>query len=309
MKLDSNKLIVQQDGDAGDTLANQATWAIACALNPKAIATPTPRMWALHRAPKAWDFSGAQIMLECGPGLSGKYVRCPKTDRYYWWNNPDTVSRDQLLPVILANTLCGLHDANSRLLKQIIKRGFFAQNKFTNGDNPKGPKTPDTFIGHLHFIIRACPIARWILWPVLLGLDSVDLLVSFIPLVLPYRMKDGGKLVRKTYDDSDIRNAVLGHIMAMQCPTPFSWLHRQIFSTFMHQTFGMIEQPMWPRIEELNAEHPITREVFDAWLKHCPGETNKVTAALLWYFRLSSGGNPEIVYALQPTLDKYFKGF
>lgn len=302
MNLDVNRLIIQSDGDAGDSLANHATWAIACNLNPHAISVPEPRAWCWASGNAAiW----AQQFFEIANGL---YRRSPLPG---WWNNPDTVTRDQLLGVILANSLNGLHRDNERLHWRIIKRFGFAQNKYRTGDDgvSQGKKTPDTFLGHFQFFVRPYPLLRIFLYPVLLVTDLIALLIKTPFAVIPYKMEDGGRMVKRSYGDVDIRNATLAHIMAMQMPTPFSWLSRQLFATFMSENFGMIHPSMWPRIEELNAQRPITREEFDAWLKHCPGEKNKVMAAWLWYFRASAKGNPEIAYAMDPVIYKYFRGF
>ncbi len=317
MHLDANKLIVQSNADAGDTLANQSTWAVACALNPKAIATPTPRMWALHNSPKAYEFSGAQALFEVRPGI---YVRNPTTskdsisEQFYWWNFPETVTRDQLLGVLLANTLHGMDYENVRLVRQIIHRKGFAQNIYRTGADgiTQGKKTPDTFLGHFQFFIRPFPILRWVFYPVLLVTDLIALFVKTPFIVIPYRMKDGGKIVKRTYDDVDVRNKTLAFIMSMQAPTPFSWLSRQLFSTFMHKNYGMLPQWRWPAVEEMHAKKPLTENEFASFQivqLAGEGESNRVMGAWLWYFRPSAGGNIEIAQAMAPIIKKYFRGF
>jgi hypothetical protein len=292
MHLDSLRLIVQADGDAGDSLANHATYEVAVRMRIKlGEFIKVTSLDDLSNFPRKWQFDdvfqeSAQQWFE--PDFDGIYVRSPNEG---WWSNPKTTTRDQMLPAIFANALNGMHEENIRLFERIFSRGLFAQNTIRNGDDgpSEGRKIPDTFIGHLQWFIRPLPIVRWILWPLLLIIDCFGLLKTFFSLI-PYQMKDGGRIEKRSPDNCDVRNSFLGHLLALNfAPTPISYLSRRLFTNCLHSTYGM-----------LDCESPDHPESYNY------RETNRVMGALVWYFRKEAKGNPDIAEALRPTVERYF---
>jgi len=270
MFVDAYGLIVQQDGDAGDSLHREAMVAFGRKLIYDRDANTAMVVEAPNREP-----AGTIIdKFEVEPGI---YVRHPDPTR--WSSNPDTTSRDQLLPVIAYCAAYEDYDRLWRLFKAVSKRGFFAQNYVENGPGKTRRKMPDTMLTHLSFFIRAGGPWTIPLYPVLLLTDSVRLAGTLLNLV-PIHISDGGKRIRiKRRSDVDDNNRIIGHILAAEFkPTPVSWLDRMIYS--------------WTRPKNLG--------------NTLMGEANPVMGALVWYHRAEDGGNPEIAELYRPLIMKYF---
>ncbi|NJM09737.1 MAG: hypothetical protein HC883_02235 [Bdellovibrionaceae bacterium] len=196
-----------------------------------------------------------------------------------WYSNPDTTSRDQLVPVI---AYCGAYEDYPRLwrlFKQTLKRGLFAQNIKRAGDGPRKWKVPDTMIAHLDLFIRAG--GKWTvpLYPLLLLTDTIDLVGTLLHQ-FPIHWEQTAKRLRfKEPRDVDDNNVIISHLMAATFkPTPISWLNRQLYS--------------------------ITRRMNNG--NTIKGETNPVMGALVWYHRAENRGNPEMAELYRPLIEEYF---
>lgn len=269
--VDANGLFVTSPkyaSDGGDSLANNASFELASRFALEhmqgkggyAIYHPGPHGW-----PYASDLLGAQ---------TGVWIRNPANQP--WEANPQTTSRDQLLPAMLAMGLNKEYKNLARTQWQIIKRGFFAQNIYTNGSDgiAKGKKLPDTFLGHLHLMLRCWGKLGYIFYPLLLVFD-ITLLVSAIVDVLPHQDPA----------NCDDRNGINCHIAALYCmPTPISYLARKIYAMYRPATNA-----------SLNGSWTYTsgRDV----------EPNHVMGALVLYFWEN---NPIIAEAYRPIIERYF---
>jgi hypothetical protein len=270
MYVDSYALISQQDGDGGDSLHREGMYAFGQWLHYDAgdntvyISEPPAR-----RNPAALI-----AKFEVRPGI---YVRHP--DPTKWTSNPDTTSRDQIVPLI---AYCGAYEDYSRLwrlFKAVAFRGMFAQNILPIGGDPNATKVPDTLIGHLGLFIRAGGYWTAPLYPLLFVTDSLDLLSTFFEL-LPLHWEERTKSLRgRELRDVDDNNAIIAHLLAARFkPTVISWFNRQVYA---------LTRPV-------NLGNTIL------------GESNNVMGALAWYHRAEGGGNPEIAELYRPIIEEYF---
>jgi hypothetical protein len=270
MYIDPYALIVQQDGDGGDTLQREGMYAFGKwmrydqANNTVVITEPDD-----HGTPEQ-----NMEKLEIAPGV---YVRHPDPTR--WYSNPDTTSRDQLIPVIAYCAAYQDYPRLWRLFKATAMRGFFAQNLLRIGDDPQAPKVPDTWLGHLGLFIRAGGWWTAPLYPLLFVTDSIDL-AGTILAVIPIHYEERTGILRLSEPrDVDDNNTIIGHLMALRFkPTPISWLNRQVYALTRPVNYGNL----------------------------ILGETNPVMGALAWYHRSSAGGNPEIAELYRPLIEEYF---
>lgn len=272
MYLDHWGLIVQKDFDGGDTLHRHGSLALVQAIAArKGLAVPD-KPGRPH--PRPWR--DAQKVFEVRPGI---YRRHP--DPHKWYSNPDTTSRDQLVPTLIALGLWGMRRELFRLQSKIVLRGLFAQNIYRNWEPVENQKKkiPDTFIAALGILIRGWGLWALPLYPVLVVLDAIDFLGQAIELI-PIHVTDEWKVRRKDPSDADDMNTVNKHLQALiVLPTPFSWAARKIYSKFRMKTLGTLEM----------------------------GEPNRVMGALVYYNRAGdANGNPEIAEAYRPLVEKYF---
>lgn len=271
MHLDNQRLIVQSDGDAGDSLHRAGSWALVEKIRQELNVGSS--LFDQPERPRPWR--EAQPLYEVKPGI---YVRHP--DKSKWYSNPDTTSRDQLVPAIIA---LGVHKMRAelwRVEKKILLRGLFAQNIYRNWEPVENQKKkiPDTFLFCIGLLIRAW--GRWAipLYPVLIVLDFVDMIGQMIELI-PIRVTDEWKVRRKDSTDADDMNGINKHLQALfVLPTPFSWASRKLYSKYRMATMGTIE------------------------LK----EPNRIMGALVWYNRPAGNGNPEMAEIYRPLIERYF---
>ena len=147
MYLDSNGLIVQADGDGGDTAGREGDYWFAWGLGPFTYTSEIFKM-NLDR-------------LQVSPGV---FVRNP-----VHYNDPKDFSRDQTVPLILAMGVMGEHETLKLLLKKQIKNYF----RYQNGDIG--------LLGDLGYYIRA--FNAWWAYPVLL-VGDLQLLVNSVIRVI-----------------------------------------------------------------------------------------------------------------------------
>jgi len=271
MFIDAYALIVQQDGDGGDTLQREGMYAFGKKLlydrstNTVVVSEENPA----RRDP-------AQIMskFEVQPGV---YVRHP--DPTHWYSNPETTSRDQIVPVI---AYCAAYHDYARLWRLFVataKRGFFAQNILDTGEGETKVKVPDTMIGHLGLFIRAGGEWTAPLYPLLFITDTVDLIGTIIDVIPLHWEETGKKLRSRDLGDVDDNNTIIADLLAARYkPTPISWLNRQIYALTRPINYG----------------------------NTVLGESNPVMGALAWYHRTEAGGNEEIAELYRPLVEEYF---
>jgi hypothetical protein len=270
MYIDAYALIVQQDQDGGDTLQREGMYAFGKWLRYN----KNRNVLIVDEIPARRDPAAIMDKLEVKPGI---FVRHP--DPWKWYSDPDTTSRDQLVPVI---AYCGAYEDYPRLwrlFKATLKRGMFAQNTKRAGDGPRSWKLPDTMIAHLDLFIRAGGPYTMPLYPLLLVTDTIDLAGTLLQL-LPLHWEQTARRLRfKQPKDVDDNNVIISHLMAAAfMPTPISWLNRQLYAITRRQNLGNTVM----------------------------GETNPVMGALVWYHRAEAGGNPEMAELYRPLVEQYF---
>jgi hypothetical protein len=273
MYIDTYALISQRDGDVGDSLHREGMVAFGKRLLYQADTNTV----YVDEIPERQNPARIMDKFETQPGI---YVRHPDPTR--WSSNPDTTSRDQLVPVL---AYCGAYEDYPRLwrlFKVTAKRGFFAQNFVENGPGKTQRKLPDTMLTHLGLFVRAGGWWTAPLYPVLFLTDTIRLFGTLFSLI-PVHFVDGGKALRfREMKDVDDNNRIIAHLMAAEFkPTPISWLDRQVYALTRPKNFG----------------------------NTLMGETNPVMGALVWYHREELGGNPEIAELYRPLVQKYFSPY
>lgn len=146
MKYDSYGLIVQTDGDGGDTAGREGDfWFFEGVMNGQAIC---------HRD---LSFKDVLFLLQVGAGV---FVRNP-----VHYNDPNDFSRDQTIPLILAMGEKKEYNILKLLLENQVKRFF----RYQNGDIG--------FVEDLGYYIRA--FNSWYAYPLLL-LGDMQMLVNSV---------------------------------------------------------------------------------------------------------------------------------
>lgn len=270
MYVDAYAIIAQQDGDVGDSLHREGMFAFGKWLRY----SEGDNTVTISSNPERWDPGKIMDKFEIEPGI---YVRHPDPTR--WSSNPETTSRDQLIPVI---AYCAAYEDYPRLWRLFVataERGFFAQNRLDDGQWEHKMHVPDTMLGHLGLFIRAGGWWTAPLYPLLLVTDTIDLVGTLIDQI-PLEWDETAKRFRKrSMGDVDDNNTIIAQLMAVKFkPTPMSWLNRQVYALTRPLNYG------------------------DTQL----GESNHVMGALAWYHREQAGGNPEIAELYRPLIEKYF---
>lgn len=150
MYYDSNQLIVQSDGDGGDTAGREGNYWFAHALT-HIVVINRPQFFEIL----------AKLTYS-----RGTYVRNP-----VHYNDPSDFSRDQTIPLILAMGAQG----RTKELKALMKEQYKRATRYQNGDLAL-PQDWGYYIRGFRF---------WPLYPVLLLGDLFLLLNSIIRCVAP----------------------------------------------------------------------------------------------------------------------------
>lgn len=275
MFVDAYAVIVQKDMDGGDSLHREGMYAFGKKLRYDNFKNQVfIEETSLSRRPAS--ASDVMAKFEVEPGI---YVRHPDPNK--WYSNPETTSRDQVMPVIAYCAAYEDYPRLWRLFKATAKRGMFAQNFIRIGEGETEKKIPDPMILNLAQFIRAGGWYTAPLYPLLFVFDAVELIGTAIT-ALPLHLKDDYWVPRlKNDNDVDDNNTVIQHLLAAHYkPTPFSALSRYLYSVTRAENLG----------------------------NTLLGEKNHVMGALRWYHRSEYGGhgNPEIAEVYRPLVEKYF---
>lgn len=270
MYVDTYALIVQQDGDGGDTLQREGMYAFGKWMRYNLEDNTV----YINDMPQRRDPAKIIDKLEVKPGI---FIRHPDPEQ--WYSNPKTTSRDQLVPVIAYCAAYRDYPRLWRLFKATAKRGMFSQNTKRAGKGHKEFKVPDTFLGHLSLFIRGGGYWTAPFYPLLILTDSISFAGTIIHQI-PIHWEQTNKRFRfKEGRDVDDNNTIIYHLVAAQFkPTPVSWLHRQFYAATRRPSNG----------------------------NYLLGETNNVMGALVWYHRRQNRGNPEMAELYRPLVMKYF---
>ena len=271
MKRDERGLIMQLDGDQGDCLANQSRLAIGLALlgNTYQMNEEIDRLVELWAAPGIWR---------------------RHWDKSKWYYLTDNVSRDQLIPLIIALSMGHKHKhwmLCRQTISAIIKRGFFAQNTRRGGGDRGKWKLPDSMLPALSVMIRAFmwsyPVRRWqfALGQAALYFTDWLLVIGSIAKVMPWRWSDSKYSFEPVTEDSvDDWTDVVVHLQAAyMAPTFVSEVARAIYAQKRPNNLG------------------------NSILK----EENPVIGAIRWYTRPQANGNIELAEIFRPTITTFFR--
>jgi hypothetical protein len=274
MYIDAYAVIVQKDMDGGDSLHREGMYAFGKKLRydnfeNKVLVQDSSSL----RRPASEDIIER---FEVSPGV---YVRHPDPNK--WYSNPDTTSRDQIMPII---AYCAAYEDYPRLWRlftAVAQRGMFAQNTIRIGNGEIDKKIPDPMILNFAQFIRAGGWWTAPLYPLLFVFDSIEL-IGTVFVAMPLHFQDDHLIPRlRTGNDVDDNNVVIQHLLAAHYkPTPISELSRYLYSVTRQKNLGNTRL----------------------------GEKNAVMGALRWYHRNEYGGegNPEIAELYRPLIEKYF---
>ena len=209
MYRDDLGLIVQRDGDGGDTLQRTGFYYL-----PGLIANNEESI--LHYDAELSTLWGAE-----GP-----------TRHIKQWSNQSEVSRDQLTPNIAALGFSGSSAKVEFLLIRLIKNFF----RYPNGTDFASPE-------HIGIFLRAilCAKDRGFNWKAALFYPLLllgDLFMILGVIIRCYQAKDPDNV-------GDDLNTLVSVVQAQHtCGTPLSWLARKLYVKFRPQPFIGLDGPM-----------------------------------------------------------------
>ena len=231
MNVDEYGLIIQSDGDGGDTCQRQFMYHIGQYLRGRAGIDKLPDVGVL--AP-IYTVLNLEI-------LPATYVRHPYQPDFR--SDPNHFSRDQQRPMVIAMGLYGMRGALTRLFNKHMSRF----GKYQNND----------IIGPSHFgeYIRA--FNNKLMYPLLFVTDLGLLIQSVVTVIT----------TTNNPNDVDDNNHILSLLQAQEVmPTPISYLARKIYKTFR--------------------------------------SNGGPQAAMEYYHRVESGGNPEMAELFKPLIER-----
>lgn len=199
-----DNIVVQADGDSGDSAQRTATLYAMAGIIGKPLA---------YRRLKDAGLSYEQSIQqhEVSPGI---YRR--SNDAGHWGSNPNNFSRDQWSIMQLAFATNGDTKRLKESMWQLLKRGLVHQNVHPGTDAPADyRKFPD--VAHpSHFSVFIRGMGLWPLYPVLVLIDL--LLLADVSL-------------RMVHDPAnDIDNMLSQHILyAQKYTTPASYVAMQVY--------------------------------------------------------------------------------
>lgn len=263
MHRDENGLIVQSDGDDGDSLHRQGVYIIG-----EMLVGGFPQLDYVrtiqHLA--SYDAEG-NISWRRGSKI---------------WTDSGNVSRDQLIPIfIMLGMIEGLAGFENKHLTATVKN--FSRVA------PNG----DIVLTHWSVVQRAIGHRKGVIGRAFLRaslcVSDLILLGGAIVKCLPWRYNDQEKRIeRNDKGKVDDWNDVLPLIQAIyHFPTPVSFLARQVYRSFRGRSLGS------------------TMNEPDPWMRKYREESDAI-AALRWYNRRESGGNPDLILNYIEVLRRYF---
>lgn len=207
MYTDDYGLIVQADGDGGDTLQRTGLYTLGRYMAGLPVARET-----------------SMACVNCY-SAAGKWIRHPRIGTF--WCDPHQTSRDQLLGVFPMLKITGLTTMHRKTTWELVKRAFFAQNM------------TDFMFFHLGTVIRSWHPLSLPLYPLLLVFDLFTLLGVMASLWLPRWKHETRRFVRRGPDDVDDDNLILELACAIAwMPTPFTWLARKLHARYRPWNYG-----------------------------------------------------------------------
>lgn len=266
---DAHGLIVQRDGDGGDT-AQREGWAwIGTWVRANVLKDP----W-----PAARSITHEQAMAKLEVDSTGLFRRHPDQ-----WNDTKDFSRDQTVPIIASMGLWGGGERLERLWTRTRERNFLAQ----NGDlmSPEGINLFDRARG-----LAPGPIGD-------------------LQLTASVWARIGLALNNKDDVGDDLNLLILLLMGLLRHPTDSTRSAAAIYAKNRPLSYGSYLQSYRLRYgTDLSVDGPEMRcrmenGLADGWQPDCP----RVLGALRWYFRAESGGNPSLGELYAPIVKRWFE--
>jgi hypothetical protein len=270
MITDENFLIVQYDGDGGDTLQQSGFASLGWWMKFKFI-------------PKF----GTNAIKYCYVGR-GRWIRHPKPNTF--WSDPRVTTRDQLLMTYPMLRLAGEWKLLLASVIALLVRFCFAQNTRSSDGTLRMPDFMHPFLGT---VIRSLFPFSIPLYPFLILFDLC--LISGIALdLIPWRWSsEQKKFVKRDPNDTDDDNAVGQLAIAMLwMPTPLSWLARKVHAKYRPWNYGCLGVETLEQAKEMAVGIQVYTPVY---------------GALRWKHRRESGGNEEVAIVWSDTINKFWK--
>lgn len=274
LKRDKYALIVQADGDGGDTAQREGfVWFGLFIRRKMGLADPAYVNLKL-------SFEETIDLLEVN--RSGEFRRHP--DQTQWWSDPKKFSRDQQIPIVAAMGAWRLTAPLERLWQATVKRGRVCQNGDAVGvdhynlfQRARGPEFEIDPLGELQLLGMAASImAR--------KLDDVSDDLNHIVALCASTLVNPTRTARK---------AIRAYLEARPI-TYGSYLQRY------YAKYGAT-------VPDLSVQKDRIQGWIDQGVKKVPPDPNcsAVLGALRWYFRPETGGNPAIAELYRPIVDEY----
>lgn len=269
---DSYGLIVQSDGDGGDTAQREGFVWFAIFIRRMKLGLGDPNYLNLKLT-----FEETVALLEVNQ--SGQFRRHP--DPSQWWSDSTKFSRDQQTPIVAALGVWGLRSPLERLWRETENRGRQCQNGDAVG--------PD----HCNLFQRA---------------RGQELEID--PLGELQLLGMAGSLLARGSDDvsDDLNHIVALSASTLVNPTKTS---RRAISAYLesrpHTCGSYLER--YRRVFGSEApDREAQKRAIQDWIlqgvspdAHC----SPALGALRWYFRPETGGNPAIAELYRPVVDEY----
>lgn len=231
--IDKHGLIVQSNGDGGDTFHRMNMYAVGLKKREE--------LGISNKGLPKIDLEEALNKLECQK-WKGNYVRHPNPNS--WTSHCDRLSRDQAIPFIYAT---GKMSLMSKLIPfliwNIIRLGFMTNTRNNHsmpGDSNYKWKIPDWNGPRIWAMYIRSLLPILILAGLVIGLFNIVLLSKLVVIVVGILLLGDlhnlfNSLVKVLiYDENEVNSDDLNHILVLMqakeiLPTPIGWLARKIY--------------------------------------------------------------------------------
>lgn len=209
--IDDYGLIIQGDGDAGDSANRVGMYGVAAHYsNVKHSDDPN--------VPTKEKFNSMASKVEIAPGIG---VRHPVQ-----WNSPNDFSRDQQTALVIGAALSDNYQLVLSFFERHVERlgGYQTFKLFSKNEAGEFKIVQGDYASPEHWGYYIRGLSYWFLYPYLL---LSDLFMLGNSLIIVYR----------SYKDADDTSNDLNHICALllakeKYPTPIGWLARKVYSWF-----------------------------------------------------------------------------
>jgi hypothetical protein len=271
LHLDKYGLIVQSDGNGGDT-AQREGWAwLGAWVRLNILKKP----WPVERK---LSFTDTMALLEMDQ--SGTFRRNPDPR----WNSLQDFSRDQTIPIVAAMGVWNDQQRLDRFWQKTVSRSYRAQ----NGDL-MGP-------GGVNLFLRAR--------------NSQPGIIGDLQMPLDVAMRIKSSSTDKNDVGDDLNLIVILLLSKLRSSNDSTNTALTTYALNRPDNYGCYLQSYRAKFGiDPNVDPAVVRNRMDAgiaggWSPDC----SRVLGALRWYFRVETGANPELAELYAPILSRWFTG-